>query len=365
MRLGLNKSATAWFWWLSANRFLGFVLDSLCTLLLAALVCLALLLRDEVRPELLALALIYGVQLSGNFQYTIRQHALAENYMTSVERLLYYGDKLLVETDGESQAQVPALWPAQGAIEVRNVSCRYRADLPPVLRGVSVCISARSKVGVVGRTGSGKSSLLLALGRLNDVSHGAILFDGVDTATVPVAVLRNAIALIPQEPTLFSGTLRFNLDPFGAHSNAACSAALNSAQIGSLGLDSSVDEGGNNWSAGQKQLLCLARALLLQRRIVAIDEATANVDFETDAHIQDMLAKAFAKSTLVVVAHRLRTVADAHLILVFDAGKLVECGAPAGLAAIPGGAYAAMARGAAPASHQHPTLRGIARQSRQ
>ena len=321
----LATSARAWYWWLICNRYLGFHLDFLCSLFLAAVAVLAVLLRRSVAPELLALALLYGVQLSGNFQYMIRQHALAETYMTSVERLAHYRDGL----DGEVRDGPRSFddddddpWPRTGAVAFENVSCRYRHDLPLVLSQVSVRLDAGSRVGVVGRTGSGKSSFLLAIPRLNEVSEGRVLVDGVDAASVPLHVLRRAMAIIPQEPTLFSGTTRFNLDPFDEASEDACYAALRKARLLTAKhnpldvLRRPVGEGGGDWSVGERQLLCLARALLLKRRIVSIDEATANVDLDTDRVIQTTLKTAFPGSTVIVVAHRLQTVQDSDVLLV-------------------------------------------------
>ncbi|KAH8055370.1 ATPase [Aureococcus anophagefferens] len=310
----LATSARAWYWWLICNRYLGFHLDFLCSLFLAAVVVLAVLLRRSVAPEPLALALLYGVQLSGNFQYMIRQHALAETYMTSVERLAHYRDGLDSEVrDGprsfNDDDDDP--WPRTGAVVFENVSCRYRHDLPLVLSQVNVRLDAGSKVGVVGRTGSGKSSFLLAIPRLNEVSEGRVL-----------------------EPTLFSGTTRFNLDPFDEASEDACYAALRKARLLTAKHDPldvlrrPVGEGGGDWSVGERQLLCLARALLLKRRIVSIDEATANVDLDTDRVIQTTLKTAFPGSTVIVVAHRLQTVQDSDVLLVFDQGRLIETGRP-------------------------------------
>ncbi|KAH8073189.1 ATPase [Aureococcus anophagefferens] len=326
----LATSARAWYWWLICNRYLGFHLDFLCSLFLAAVVVLAVLLRRSVAPALLALALLYGVQLSGNFQYMIRQHALAETYMTSVERLAHYRDGLDSEVrDGprsfNDDDDDP--WPRTGAVVFETVSCRYRHDLPLVLSQVNVRLDAGSKVGVVGRTGSGKSSFLLAIPRLNEVSEGRVLVDGVDAASVPLHVLRRAMAIIPQEPTLFSGTTRFNLDPFDEASEDACYAALRKARLLTAKHDPldvlrrPVGEGGGDWSVGERQLLCLARALLLKRRIVSIDEATANVDLDTDRVIQTTLKTAFPGSTVIVVAHRLQTVQDSDVLLVFSIAR--------------------------------------------
>lgn len=343
----LSTSAACYYYWLCLNRYMGFVLDAICTVLLACLCVLAVVLRDRVPPELLALALIYGVQLSGNFQYAIRQKALSETYMTSIERLLHYNLRLPVEEDDRPKPKnfPHDAWPARGEIQFDGVSCRYRADLPTVLDGITVTFPAGAKTGVCGRTGSGKSSLLLAIARLNDVCAGRILVDGVDLAALDLGTLRSAVAAIPQEPILFSATLRFNIDPFDQHTDDECCAALRKAGIAAgdaRALAARVDEGGANWSVGSRQLLCLARALLLNRRVVSIDEATAHVDIESDRLIQDTLRTAFRHHTVVVVAHRLQTILDAALVVVLDAGRLVEAGKPDDLARTEGSALAKM-----------------------
>ena len=351
----LRVNARCWYWWMICNRFLGTMLDLACTTLLALLCGLAVVLRDSTNPELLALALVYGVQLSGNFQYAVRQKSLTDTFMTSVERLLHYRDRLPVEEEeeeeeeggGQKELQTKVPWPLEGKVVFENVSCRYREDLPVILFEVSLAFPAQKKSGLCGRTGSGKSSTLLGLLRLNVVCGGRILVDGVDVSTLRLNTLRNAIAVIPQEPTLFSGSVRSNLDPFLKESQESCLAALTSARLATVEdpsefLARSVAEGGANFSIGEKQLLCLARALLLQRRIVCIDEATANVDFDTDAHIQQTLNDSFDKTTVIVVAHRIRTILDADHVVVLEKGRVLEAGAPEVLAAKTGGAFANM-----------------------
>ena len=363
MRRDLETSASCWFWWMVSNRFLGTRLDAFCTALLGVLCGLAIALRDQTQPELLALALIYGVQLSGNFQYAVRQKALTDTFMTSVERLLHYRDKLPVEEEEEPVTESSCCcwggastrpkttegwsnrWPREGGVVFEAVSCRYREDLPVILVDVTLKFPALRKSAVVGRTGGGKSSTLLCLLRLNEITKGRVLIDGVDLATVPLSVLRTAIAFIPQEPTIFRGTVASNLR---GKSNDDSATALRAAGLisGNDDVDDvlrrPVDEGGANFSTGEKQLLCLARALLLQRRIVAIDEGTANVDHATDQHIQTTLTTAFSKATVIVVAHRLRTIIDAANVVVLDQGHVVEAGDPRDLSRKSDGVFKTM-----------------------
>lgn len=369
----LDTNTRASFWWLVTNRFLGCVLDAFTILFLALLVSLAIATRSFIPAELSAIALIYSLQLLAFIQYSVRMFALAEQYMTSVERLLSY-IRLPVEsvlTEEEDQRKKPSTgatnnidfdvesvlvehaWPQAGAIDLANVEYRYRMDGPLVLFGISCSFAAGSKNALVGRTGSGKSSTLAAISRLHDVCGGRVLIDGVDVAGIPLSRLRRAIAVIPQSPALFSGTVHFNVDPFCEHSEASVLAVLKEARLldkfkernnHAAILQTPVEEGGANWSSGERQLFCLARALILRRRIVAIDEATANVDFESDAHIQTTLrkAEAFKAATLLVIAHRISTVVDSDQIIVLDSGRVVESGTPAELLASSDSHFAAM-----------------------
>ena len=229
---------------------------------------------------------------------------------------------------------------------------RYRDDLDLVLRGVSCRIDGGETVGIVGRTGAGKTSLTVALFRLVEASAGRIVVDGRDVAELGLHELRQRLTIIPQDPVLFSGTLRINLDPFGAQSDAALWSALELAHLKDFaadledGLDHEVSEGGENLSVGQRQLVCLARALLRKSKVLVLDEATAAVDLETDDLIQATIRKEFAGCTVLTIAHRLNTIVDYDKILVMEGGAVAEFGSPAALLKDEGSLFHAMAKDA-------------------
>lgn len=375
----LDTNGRAWFSWLIANRWIGFRLDMLSWVVLAAISIGATQFYAWVEPGLAGIAIVYSLSLSGFFQYMVRQSAQVETYMTSVERLLHYCDlpsegaledapitrmstskgAVVQPSDsaGDGTGKGAGLGKGRGAIELVDTSVRYGEELPVVLRGASLRIEAGQKVGVVGRSGSGKSSMIMALLRLNEVCGGRIEIDGEDTTEMGLHRLRRQVALIPQEPHLVRGTLRDNLDPFGRFDDAAVWGAVDGVQLSAMVrghpdlLLAPVADGGQNFSAGERQLLSLARALLQRAPIILMDEATANVDMETDRLIQEALRRgdAFKESTVLIVAHRLATVADCDRVIVVDAGAVVEMGDPAVLLRTEGSAFRALAGRAASA----------------
>ena len=331
----LNENGRAHFAYLCAGRWLGSRLDLMTALFYTITLVLAVALRDSLTPASVGLTLAYSVNLTGFLQFLVRQSAELENVFTSVERCDHY---VRLEPEADDEAVKPAAaWPPKGVIEFADVTARYRETLDDVLTRVSFKLGAGQKMAVVGRTGSGKSTTILTLWRLLGLREGTIRIDGVDTSTVPLEQLRRSLAIIPQTPTLFSGSLRFNLDPFTEYSDEDIMAALDLAQLGDYvrqlprALDSLVTEDGANFSVGQRQLICLARALLRRPPIVVLDEATSNVDHKTDRLIQIALRRQFRSATAIVVAHRISTIIDLDVVLVLQDGHVAEFGRPVDL----------------------------------
>uniref|UniRef100_A0A8C8I031 ATP-binding cassette sub-family B member 6 n=1 Tax=Oncorhynchus tshawytscha TaxID=74940 RepID=A0A8C8I031_ONCTS len=289
----------------------------------------------SINPGLVGLSLSYALSITGLLSSLIFSFTQTELQLVSVERTEEYSTTLPTEPQ-HSNPQVPTSWPEQGWVEFRGAVLSYREGLPNALDGVSLVVRPGEKVGVVGRTGSGKSTLFLALFRMVELNQGQILLDGVDTRQVGLAQLRSKLAIIPQDPFLFSGTVRENLDPCGRHPDPRLLEVLEHCHLSPVinrigGLGAEVGERGKSLSLGQRQLLCLARALLTEANILCIDEATASVDQKTDKLLQQTIRETFQDKTVLTIAHRINTILDSDRVLVMHSGKVVEFDTPADL----------------------------------
>jgi ABC-type multidrug transport system fused ATPase/permease subunit len=282
--------------------------------------------------------------------------------MSSVERILYYSHNIESEAPSEIPEKDPPAgsWPTEGTIQFRNASMRYR-DGPLVLKGVSLDVKPGEKVGVCGRTGSGKSSLMISLFRISELENdgGAILIDGVNTSEIGTTSLRKNLSIIPQDPIMFSNTIRYNLDPFATASEEELWTVLQKVQMVEViaalpdGVDHQVAEGGQNFSLGQRQLICIARSLLRKPKILVMDEATASIDNTTDAQIQRMIRENFADATVLTIAHRLNTIMDSDRVLVLADGEIAEFDEPGKLLQKEGGHFRSMVEKSQRAHGEH------------
>lgn len=319
----------------SIMRWSAVRLDSLAIASSSITAFFVIALRNQIPPALAGLAMAYATQMTGVFQYTVRLMAETETRFISVERISHYLKHLPKEEAAvEDPIEPPEEWPTEGKLEFRNVQLRYRKELPPVLNNISFVINSGEHTGIVGRTGAGKSSLIVALFRLVEISAGRIRIDGVDISKVKLKVLRNGLSIIPQDPVLFGGTIRSNLDPFNQYSDSETWRALEKTQLKEKvqampgQLDASVDVGGNNLSVGERQLLCLSRALLRNAKVLILDEATAAVDPETETAVQNTIRNEFSKYTVLTIAHRLKTVFSCNRVIVMRHGQIIEFDAP-------------------------------------
>jgi ABC-type multidrug transport system fused ATPase/permease subunit len=324
---------------------------------------------DKMTASLAGFCLSFVLLFTDQMFWGIRRYTSLEMSMNAVERVVEFME-MDQEAPAITQLRPPADWPAKGRIEVTDLEIKYAAELDPVLKGISFSIKPQEKIGVVGRTGSGKSTLALSFFRFVEASRGSIVIDGIDIKDLGTEDLRSNLTIIPQDPTLFSGSLRSNMDPFDQFQDEDIFTALRRVHLlptidGEAStthtstsdstldevnanvfkdLETSVTEGGKNFSQGQRQLLCLARALLKRSRIVLMDEATASVDFETDKAIQKTIATEFADSTILCIAHRLHTVIEYDRILVLDQGEIAEFDSPLTLINNPESAFYKMCR---------------------
>lgn len=334
----LDSMNGAYFLTFANQRWLSTRLDAVGNLLIFTVGILIVTSRFSVDPSIGGLVLSYMLSIVQLIQVTVYQFAQIENDMNSTERIHYYSQRLEQEAPLHIGDVQPS-WPENGEIIFSNVQMRYRPGLPLVLKDLSIHIKPGERIGIVGRTGAGKSTIMSTLFRLVELSNGRILIDDIDIATIGLHDLRSRLAIIPQDPTLFRGTVRSNLDPFDEHQDLELWDALRQADLvggeqhisdrsGRIHLDTAVEDEGLNFSLGQRQLLALARALVRDSQIIICDEATSSVDFETDQRIQQTILRAFKGKTLLCIAHRLKTIIGYDRILVMDEGNVTELDSP-------------------------------------
>ncbi|WRT68580.1 uncharacterized protein IL334_005558 [Kwoniella shivajii] len=331
------------------QRWLGMRLDFLGSLLSFS-VAIIVVCSHKVSAASGGLGLSTIITVQQSFSWLVRQIAEVENDMVGAERIMHYANELDQEAPHDiKEVKPPASWPDQGKIEFSNVKMRYREELPDVLKGLTMDVGVCEKIGVVGRTGAGKSSIMVALFRMAELSAGSIKIDGIDVSKIGLNDLRSGISIIPQDPLLFSGTLRSNIDPFNTKSDAELYDTLRRAHLVSstprqsianrnslentnrFSLDTVIEEEGGNLSVGERSLVSLARALVRDSKVLVLDEATASVDVETDSKIQHTIRNEFKDKTLLCIAHRLKTILSYDRILVMADGKVEEFDTPENL----------------------------------
>lgn len=327
----IDKNASAFFHTFSANEWLIQRLEVLCAIILSSsALALTFLPLGASGSGYIGMALSYALSLNVFLAFCVQNQCMLENSIVSVERLEQY---MYIPSEAPEVIEgnrPPLSWPHNGRIEIQDLKVRYQPSSPLVLHAISCTFEGGFKVGIVGRTGSGKTTLISTLFRLVEPTEGAILIDGLDISTIGIHDLRSHLAIIPQEPTLFLGSIRYNLDPLSEHSDHEIWEVLEKCQLQDVvekkeeRLDSLVTQDGSNWSMGQRQLLCLGRALLKRRKILILDEATASIDNATDSLIQKTIRREFADCTVITVAHRIPTVMDCTMVLALADGKMVE-----------------------------------------
>ncbi|CAI8593909.1 unnamed protein product [Vicia faba] len=334
----IDINASAFFNSFASNEWLIQRLETISAGLLAsAALCMVILPPGTFTSGFIGMALSYGLALNFSLVSSIQTQCTIANHIISVERLNQY---MHIQSEAEEIVEgnrPPLNWPIAGKVEINDLKIRYRPDGPLVLHGITCTFEAGHKIGIVGRTGSGKSTLISALFRLVEPTGGKVVVDGVDISSIGLHDLRSRFGIIPQDPTLFNGTVRYNLDPLSQHTDQEIWEVLEKCQLREVvqekneGLNSSVVEDGSNWSMGQRQLFCLGRALLRRSRILVLDEATASIDNSTDLILQKTIRTEFAECTVITVAHRIPTVMDCTMVLSISDGKLAEYDDPMSL----------------------------------
>ena len=347
----LNEMNEASLLFFGQQRWLAIQLEVIASIIVLVVALLCVNHVFHINPATVGLLLAYCVQLAGELASLIRTFTQIENDMNSVERVCHYAIKLPQEADYVIEATEPEKsWPSQGEIEFDKVSFAYRDGLPLVLKGLSFKVSPGEKIGICGRTGAGKSSIMTALYRLNELESGKIKIDGIDISTIGLRSLRANLSIIPQDPILFNSNIRKNLDPFGEHEDDVLWDALrrsgaiqedeitkvklqtkDNEEFHKFHLDQTVDDEGANFSLGERQLIAFARALVRDTKILILDEATSSVDYETDSKIQKTISTEFSDCTILCIAHRLKTILKYDRIMTLDHGEIKEFDTPLNL----------------------------------
>ncbi|KAK6342083.1 hypothetical protein TWF730_001562 [Orbilia blumenaviensis] len=338
----VDGNLRAYFPSISANRWLAVRLEFIGSIIIlgaAVLAVVAVAGGSPLSAGMVGLSMSYALQITQSLNWVVRQTVEVETNIVSVERILEYA-RLKPEAEEVIKRNRPSVaWPSRGGVQFKNFSTRYREGLELVLKDINLDIKPKEKIGVVGRTGAGKSSLTLALFRIIEAVQGHIEIDDVDTSLIGLLDLRKRLAIIPQDAALFDMTVRENLDPAGVRDDTELWGVLELSHLKEHvskmegKLDAKIHEGGTNLSAGQRQLMCLARALLTPSNILVLDEATAAVDVETDAVLQKTIREEFRDKTMITIAHRINTILDSDRIIVLDAGRVAEFDTPAALLA--------------------------------
>ncbi|XP_022105345.1 ATP-binding cassette sub-family C member 9-like [Acanthaster planci] len=329
----VNVNNTAFLYLQTSNRWAGMRLESIGVIgiLIAGVGTIISSLNGTIEPSEVGLAVSYTLVVANFMNFAVRFAAETEMQMNAIERVKEYSS---IANEDYTGTEPPESWPQRGEIKMNGIYVRYAKELDPVIKNATVTFKSGEKVGICGRTGSGKSSLTLALFRIIDTCKGSILIDDIDISTVPLTTLRQRLAIIPQDPVLFSGTIRYNLDPEKQRTDGELWHSLEISQLKDTvsqmpkGLDSDVSEGGENFSVGQRQLFCLARAFLRRSKILIMDEATASIDMDTDKILQEVVATVFADCTVLTIAHRVATILDSDSILTLADGEIVEYDTP-------------------------------------
>ncbi|XP_059462993.1 ABC transporter C family member 10-like [Corylus avellana] len=334
----IDTNASPSFHNFSANEWLTQWIEMISAVVLAsAALCMVLLPPRTFSFGLMGMSLSYGLSLSNNLVRAIQMHCSIANDIISVERLYQYMHIPSEAPQVIEGSRPMTYWPAVGKVEIQDLQVRYRPSAPLVLCGINCTFEGGHKIGIVGRTGSGKTTLISALFRLVEPAAGKIIVDGIDISQIGLHDLRSRLGIIPQDPTLFNGNVRYNLDPLSQYSDQEIWEVIEKCQLQETlqdkgkGLEALVVEDGSNWSVGQRQLFCLGRVLLRKSRILVLDEATASIDNATDTILQKTIRTEFADCTVIIVAHRIPTVMDCNMVLAISDGKVMEYDAPRNL----------------------------------